>query len=115
MRISKGGNPFCFPEHIEGQANKLFGGLKAANFFRDLAPEDFVDKAAHFLAELNAIHALREGNGRSQLTFFDMLATHAGYPLDMDHLDTKRMLEAMIASFDGDETQLRDLIAELIA
>jgi hypothetical protein len=33
----------------------------------------------------------------------------------MDHLDTKRMLEAMIASFDGDETQLRDLIAELIA
>jgi cell filamentation protein len=64
---------------------------------------------------LNAIHAFREGNGRSQLAFFDMLATHAGYPPDMDHLDTQRMLEAMIASFDGDETQLRDLIAELIA
>jgi hypothetical protein len=44
-----------------------------------------------------------------------MLATHAGYPPDMDHLDTKKMLEAMIASFDGDEMQLRDLIAELIA
>src|SRR5437773_12022875 len=33
----------------------LFGGLKAANFFQDLAPEDFAEKAAHFLAELNAI------------------------------------------------------------
>ena len=43
---------------------------------------------------MNAIHAFREGNGRSQLTFFDMLATHAGYPLDMDHLDTERMLES---------------------
>jgi cell filamentation protein len=115
VRISKGGNPFCFPEHIERQANKLFGGLKAANFFQDLAAEDFAEKAAHFLAELNVIHVFREGNGRSQLTFFDMLATHADYPPDMDHLDTNRMLEAMIASFDGDETQLRDLIAELIA
>jgi cell filamentation protein len=37
VRISKGGNPFSFPEHIEGQANKLFGGLKTANFFQDLA------------------------------------------------------------------------------
>src|SRR5437764_4383532 len=23
VRISKGGNPFCFPENIEGQANQL--------------------------------------------------------------------------------------------
>ncbi len=32
-----------------------------------------------FLAELNAIHAFREGNGRSQLTFFALLADHAGH------------------------------------
>lgn len=115
MRISKGGNPFCFPEHIEGQASKLFEELKAANLFQDLPPEDFAEKGAHFLAELNAIHAFREGNGRSQLSFFDMLATHAGYPLDLDNLDREKMLRAMIASFDGDETQLRDVIAELIA
>jgi cell filamentation protein len=115
VRISKSGNPFCFPEHIEGQTHKLFGELKAANFFRDLPPEDFAERAAHFLAELNAIHAFREGNGRSQLTFFDMLATHAGHPLDLDNLDSEKMLKAMIASFDGDETQLRDVIAELIA
>src|SRR5947209_7339058 len=115
VRIAKGGNPFCFPENIEGQANKLFDDLQSAGHLRNLDAQTFASKAAHFLAELNAIHAFREGNGRSQLTFFDMLATHAGYPPDMDHLDTKRMLEAMIASFDGDETQLRDRIAELIA
>jgi cell filamentation protein len=30
----------------------------------------FASRAAHFLYELNAIHAFREGNGRSQLTFW---------------------------------------------
>jgi cell filamentation protein len=28
---------------------------------------------AHFLAELNAIHPFREGNGRTQLTFAVLL------------------------------------------
>jgi cell filamentation protein len=64
---------------------------------------------------LNATHAFREGNGRSQLTFFDMLATHAGRPLDLDKLDATKMLNAMIASFEGEEAPLRDAISELIA
>jgi len=33
-----------------------------------------------FLAELHAIHALREGNGRTQPTFFSLPADMAGYP-----------------------------------
>jgi cell filamentation protein len=64
VRISKAGNPFCFPENIEGQANKLFGDLQAADHLRNLDAQTFAHKAAHFLAELNAIHAFREGNGR---------------------------------------------------
>jgi cell filamentation protein len=28
VRISKGGNPFCFPENIEEQAAKLFNNLQ---------------------------------------------------------------------------------------
>src|ERR1700741_4430580 len=67
VRISKGGNPFCFPENIEGQASKLFGDLQSADHLRNLDAQAFADKAAHFLAELNAIHAFHEGNGRSQL------------------------------------------------
>src|ERR1700759_4240 len=41
VRISKGGNPFCFPENIEGQANLLFDQLRKANFLRDLGPRNF--------------------------------------------------------------------------
>jgi cell filamentation protein len=114
VRIFKGGNPFCFPENIENQAAKLFGELQADNFLQGLDGSSFADKAAHFLAELNAIHAFREGNGRSQLTFFALLADYAGHPIDLDKLDPSEMLDAMIASFDGDKVKLVNVINGLI-
>lgn len=76
VRISKGGDPFCFPENIEDQATKLFDDLRTADYLQNLDAQAFSAYAAHFLAELNAIHAFREGNGRSQLTFFALLADH---------------------------------------
>jgi len=107
VRMSKGGNPFCFPENIEGEATRLFGDLAADDYLRGLDSSTFADKAAHFLAELNAIHAFREGNGRSQLTFFALLADHAGYPVNFARLDPDKMLDAMIASFDGRRLSLQ--------
>jgi cell filamentation protein len=114
VRISKQGSPFCFPEHIDTQAAKLFLDLKADHFLENLPASEFAAKAAHFLAELNVIHAFREGNGRSQLSFFAMLADRAGHPLDLERLDPGAMLDAMIASFDGDETELAQIIVGLV-
>jgi cell filamentation protein len=114
VRISKGGNPFCFPENIEDQAEKLFDELQHDRYFQGLDSDTFAKKAAHFLSELNVIHAFREGNGRSQLSFFALLADHAGHPLDFDKLDPEAMLDAMIASFDGSEERLTDVIETMI-
>ena len=114
VRISKGGNAFCFPENIEGQANKLFEDLRNADYLRNLDARMFSGKAAHFLAELNAIHVFREGNGRSPLTFFTLLADYAGHPLEFDKLNPDEMLAAMVASFDGDEHLLTNIINGLI-
>jgi cell filamentation protein len=115
VRISKRGNPFCFPEHIDAQASKLFADLKARKHLENLPANEFAERAAHFLAELNAIHAFREGNGRTQLTFFALLAERAGHPLDFEKLDPDVMLKAMIASFGGDESELKEVIEELAA
>lgn len=115
VRISKSGNPFCFPENIENQAARLFGDLQAENYLRDLDASTFSGKAAHFLAELSAIHAFREGNGRAQLAFFALLSHHAEHPVDFEKLDPDRMLEAMIESFDGDERKLAAVVAELVS
>jgi cell filamentation protein len=115
VRISKQGSAFCFPEHILAQATKLFAELRTKDYLKKLSAKEFAENAAHFLAELNAIHVFREGNGRTQLTFFAWLANRAGQSLDLEKLDPDAMLHAMITSFDGDESELTAIINELIS
>ncbi|MDI1346630.1 MAG: Fic family protein [Pseudolabrys sp.] len=114
VRISKAGNPFCFPEFIDHQMEALFAELAAGDYLRRLDKNTFAKKAAHFLAELNAVHPFREGNGRTQLSFLALLAEEAGHPLDMDRLDPQGILDATIESFGGDEAGLKTQIASLL-
>ena len=114
VRIAKGDSMFCYPEHIDAEMRKLFARLSAAGFLRGLSAEEFARRAAHVLAELNAIHPFRKGNGRTQLTYLALLATRAGHPLRLDRMNPEAMLAAMVASFKGDEAPLADLIAGLI-
>jgi cell filamentation protein len=80
VRITKAGSTFCYPEHIDQEMKKLFAALAKAKYFRDSSPEAFAKKTAHFLAELNAIHPFREGNGRTQLTFLTLLSGRTSAP-----------------------------------
>lgn len=114
VRMSKGGNMFCFPENIENQAKNLFTELKKDKFLAGLQTEMFAEKAAHFLSELNAIHAFREGNGRTQLSFFLLLAEQAGYSIELEQFDPGAFLEAMIISFNGDDGPLAKVIERLV-
>ena len=41
----------------------------------------FVTTAGRFLSDLNAIHPFREGNGRTQRVFLQLLANQAGWQL----------------------------------
>jgi len=115
VRISKGGSMFCYPENIGAELRRLFDSLRAQRFLRGLSADQFATEAAHFLAELNAIHPFREGNGRSQLTYLTLLADRAGYPLDLDRLDPQAILQATIASFGGKEEPLAQVIRDLLS
>jgi cell filamentation protein len=114
VRMSKDRSMFCFPENIESEAKKLFTELKQDTFLQGLTAEDFAEKSAHFLSELNAIHAFREGNGRTQLSFFLLLADQAGHSMDLERFDPDGFLEAMITSFKGDKVPLTAIIADLV-
>ncbi len=114
-RVGKSDATFCYPENISREMRRLFRALKAQNYLRGLGADDFAQRAAHFLAELNAIHPFREGNGRSQLTFLSVLAVQAGHQLDLDKLRPKRFLLAMIDSFRGEETPLASEIRRLMS
>lgn len=113
VRISKNGSMFCYPESIRREMSKLFSSLAAQKQFKGLTAEEFAGAAAHFIAELNAIHPFREGNGRTQLTFLTLLAETAGHALAMERLDPDKVMQAMVRSFGGEEKPLADLILEL--
>ncbi len=114
VRIGKAGNWFCFPENIDVEMTKLFSSLAEQNNFAGLSKNEFAKRSAHFLAELNAIHPFREGNGRTQLSFLGIVAEQAGHPLDFEKLEPDRIFAAIIESFAGDEDRLRGAIIDLI-
>ena len=101
IRIAKGGDWFCYPDHINSQMEQLFETLKSNGYLQNLEVEEFIPRAAKFLSDLNAIHPFRDGNGRAQVTFITLLAETAGHPINIEKLNPKTFLAAMIASFKG--------------
>lgn len=75
---------------------------------------ELLDHDPHILAELNAIHPFREGNGRTQLAYLILLARQGGHPLALERMEPETMLAAMVASFQADEAPLAALIERLI-
>ena len=114
VRTSKGGNHFCFPEHIEREMARLFVRLHAPAFTGGASRREFVSAASDFLAELNVIHCFREGNGRSQLAFLALVGGRAGHRLQLDAIDDKAFLRAMITSFSGNTRALEKELSRLI-
>jgi cell filamentation protein len=114
VRIAKQGNTFCYPEHIDREMRRLFARLTKQKHLQSLNVTAFAEKAAHFPAELNAIHPFREGNGRTQFSFLIIVAERAGHPLALERLDPQAMLNATIESFGADERPLVDIISALI-
>jgi cell filamentation protein len=110
VRTGKGGNWFCYPENISTQMSKLFAELQERQFLETTTEKEFPQAAAWFLSELNAIHPFREGNGRTQLIFLDLLAVRASHPLDVGKVRAEAFLSAMIESFSGRLEPLADEI-----
>lgn len=110
VNIAKG-NKFCLYEYIDDHMIKLFEELKNESYLKDIVDEELIGKRlAYYLGELNAIHPFREGNGRSQRLFIELLANHVGYDVDFDLIDNKRMLIASAQSFYGDYREMEGLI-----
>jgi cell filamentation protein len=110
VQTAKGGNLFCLPAYIDQELAKLFNRLNGGTVKWGADEAAFVAFAADFLAELNVIHAFREGNGRAQLSFVHLLGHAAGFPFDFAKVKRETFMPAMIASF---HLKLAPLIHEL--
>jgi cell filamentation protein len=93
---------------------RIFLELRDSDYLRELDAQSFALAAAHFLSELNAVHAFRDGNGRAQLAFLALLAARTGHPRSLARLRPEAFLAAMVTSFHRDERPLALQLSELI-
>lgn len=93
------GNMFCNAMFLSGQAEEIFGKLKAEDYLHGLDEDNFAVRLAYYFSEINALHPFREGNGRSQREFIRCLALHNGYVINFVNADKDEMLEASRKSF----------------
>jgi cell filamentation protein len=114
VSFAKSGSMFALPEHIEGYATGVLRQLNDEQHLRGLPRDQFAERIAHYHAEINAVHAFREGNGRAQRAFLRQLALDAGHTLAWEHLDSRALVHASQRSFQGEDVPMRDLTEKLL-
>jgi len=109
------GDWFCRAQYIGRELARRFTILRKEDGLRGLTPERFAERAAEHVAEINAIHPFREGNGRTQRAFLQILGERAGHPIDLSRIDPGPWFEASVRSFrHGDYAPLRDVILKAL-
>jgi cell filamentation protein len=113
VAIAKG-QMFALPQHIEAYLAEQLGHLADEDYLQGLTHRSFVRRLTHYLAEINAVHPFREGNGRTQRAFLGQLAAEADWQLAWSRLDAEENIAASIASLNGDNGPLLALLNELV-
>jgi cell filamentation protein len=109
-----GSKPFAAGAQISDSLDDLAAKLRDADYLRGLPRAEFALRAATVLAEANAIHAFREGNGRTQRIFMQELAENAGHSLEFRVVSRERMIQASIAAHeDRDIGPMRRMLDEI--
>jgi fido (protein-threonine AMPylation protein) len=93
-----GSKPFASGPQISEGLESLSTRLQEQDDLRGLFRSEFATHAASTFGVINAIHAFREGNGRTQRIFMQELAEEAGHSLDFCVVSRERMIQASIAA-----------------
>jgi cell filamentation protein len=109
--ISKGSTLFALPDRIEPYLSGVLDALPREKYLRGMP----ADRLAYYLAEINAAHPFREGNGRTQRAFIGQLAAEAGYHVAWENLTPDRNIATVVAAMRGDNSLLREAIAGAMA
>jgi cell filamentation protein len=106
--ISKGGNPFCPPQNIDGMQSALFSELSEERWLAGLDLDPSLNRAAYHVCELNAIHPFREGTGRAIRFYIDVLSVRSrGDLFDWTQAGAEGYSQACIEGFNQDYRRLR--------
>ena len=114
VEMSKRGTRFCSVDEIENRGNNLFKRLRNNNYLNSFTGDDFINEFTELYCNLNYLHPFREGNGRTQRLFLNMLLLFIGKQMDFSKIDKDLLMIATIKSVSGDVFMLRDIFRENI-
>jgi cell filamentation protein len=107
---------FAHWRFVNREMEKRFALLDREGGLRDLPAPAFAERAATHIAEINAIHPFREGNGRIQRLFLKQLAAGAGLDLQIGRMDREGWMRGCIAGMrERDYGPMRDCIAQALS
>lgn len=97
--ISKGNTMFAMPQYINQCSEDLFKKLKKDNLLKEkLDVNEFSQKIAYYMSEINIIHPFREGNGRATREFIRTLGIKCGYSIQWSRITKNELITASIRS-----------------
>ncbi|MDK2808321.1 MAG: cell filamentation protein [Clostridiales bacterium] len=103
------GSLFCKSEFIMENLEIVFHQIEQERYLTETSEQDMPHRLSYFLSEINAIHPFREGNGRVQRAYIEILAKRAGYEVDFSDVTKERMVAASIASFFKEYEQMDEI------
>ena len=108
------GNIFCMHELIDVCMNQLMDELKAENYLNSLDRDMVIERLAYYIGEMNTIHPVREGNGRTQRAFIRELAARNSIRLVFDKITPAEMIEASDKTFNHDYEMMKKLLKRAV-
>jgi cell filamentation protein len=115
VNISKGGHLFGAAAFVAEAVQNVLRGLPGEKYLTGSDARTFAGRAGFYMAEINAIHAFRDGNGRAQREFIRELAIKVGLVIDWSAITAEQMMSASVRSFTtGDSSGLAVLILRCI-
>ena len=109
-----GGEPFHPLEYMGVGIRYCEQTLKNDNLLQGLSIDEFISKLSVNYNNFNVLHPFREGNGRTQRVFWDIVARDAGYHLDWGLITQRVNDKASIQAKDINDTKLLEEMFRII-
>jgi cell filamentation protein len=114
VNIVKGKTMFANALYVPAALEDLVTRINRDITSKSITANNISDKLAYYYSELNMIHPFREGNGRTQKIFIEKVADKLGYSLQLEKVDSKKLLEVTIESVNGTGRPLKKVFEEVI-
>ena len=114
--ISKDNTPFCKPQYIVKEYNKLYENyIHKNNYLKDYKKSEIYKHLSYYHGEINIIHPFREGNGRTTRALLSLLTNNThDLILNYNCLNNNDIIQASKDSVFGNYTLMDNLYKKMI-